>query len=207
MRQYLVGSWNNADSYDYSGEQLMGNRLGASREVPHFLADGRANVQKYGDNVAPEKKPTNVPLKQRILPQASRLDKLTNDLIELEQEYKQGKMSTDEYSMYRSVAITRRDRAWILYCKAIGISPTDTDQNNSDSAQVKGETAFNIDDVEASSLSHRTAQSTRDDNGFVASIPDGNIFKGVVEKACKGWKLCVKFKTQASNYIQTLKEV
>lgn len=55
-RQYLIGSWSNADEYDYSGEQLMGNRLGASREVPHMI-NGKANLDKYGDNTE-KKKPS-----------------------------------------------------------------------------------------------------------------------------------------------------
>lgn len=118
MRQYLIGSWANADEYDYSGEQIMGNRLGASREVPHFLPSGRANVAKYGDNTALVKK---VPLHDRILPQYKRVNTLTEQLIELEKAYKAGEYSIEEYTTLRAVVSTKRARAEQLYKKAVSV--------------------------------------------------------------------------------------
>lgn len=114
-RQYLIGSWSNADEYDYSGQQLMGNRLGASREAPHMI-NGKANIAKYGDNT--DKKKPSISIQDRILPQAKRVQTLTNQMIELVREYKAGNIDIDEYSMLLSVISEKRDRAVKLLSKA-----------------------------------------------------------------------------------------
>lgn len=173
-----------------------------TEEIPahlHMLKNGRANIDVYGKLDQP-KKQSKIDIRDKILPQEKRLSTLTQQLLDLEQEYKQGKMDIDEYSMYRAIAITRRDRAWILYCKAVGMSP-DVAQNEDVSPKVSGQTTFNIDDVQASGA----AQSTEDDNSFLASISEDNVFKNVIEKACKGWKIAVRYKHKVSNYIQTLR--
>lgn len=115
MRQYLVGSWNNADSYDYSGEQLMGSRVGASRELPHMV-NGKANLDKYGDYT--EQKKPSIHIRDRILPQQKRVTTLTNQMRDLVSEYKAGKIDIDEYSMLLSVISSKRAKAEILLAKA-----------------------------------------------------------------------------------------
>lgn len=115
MRQYLVGSWNNADSYDYSGEQLMGSRVGTSREVPHMI-NGKANLDKYGDNTKQNK--SSIHIRDKILPQQRRVSKLTDQMKELVQEYQKGNIDIDEYSMLLSVLANKRSRAMELLAKA-----------------------------------------------------------------------------------------
>lgn len=114
-RQYLIGSWSGADEYDYSGQQVMGNRLGASREVPHMI-NGKANLDKYGDNT--EKKKSSVSIQDRILPQAARVNKLTEQLKELVSEYQAGNIDIDEYSMLLSIVSAKRERSIQLLAKA-----------------------------------------------------------------------------------------
>lgn len=125
MRQYLIGSWNNADEYSYSGEQLMGNRLGASREAQHFNKDGSANVAKYGDNT--EKKPTRKQrsIAEKILPQQTRYENLCSLMDELNS--KRHTFTDDDYYQYRAILKAKIDRQWTLLCKAAGWTESLTD--------------------------------------------------------------------------------
>jgi len=214
-RLYIQPSWINAtedhDQWSGGNDQYRGDR---SVDVNTFDKNGRARMEAFSDKAIEalkEKRKTSVPLRDRILPQMRRLDKLTNELIELEQEYKQGKMDIDEYSMYRAIAITRRDRAWILYCKAVGMPAElipEMAKNEDVSPKVSGQTAFNIDDIQASSA----AQSTQNDNSFLASIPDTNSLKKPLMKGLQAWKKAVQlshklrsFSNKAKDYYLTLK--
>jgi hypothetical protein len=114
MRNYIVASWSDADTYDYSGEQI-GNRHSKS----HMLNPNKANLAAYSDRPEPK---TKVSLSDRILPQAKRIRTLTEQLIELEAERKAG-MDINTYSELRDVLITKRERAEMLYKKAISIKP------------------------------------------------------------------------------------
>lgn len=196
MRQYLVGSWANADSYDYSGEQLMGNRLGASRDASHFLKNGQANTAKYGDNTeASTKRKTSIPLTDRILPQAKRVNLLTEQMRELEVEYKSGNMSIKDYTLYRDILSVKRSRAEVLLKKAISVRPN-TPQNN--------------DESEEFGVEYATQNSVTEDTCGVAWIDElsaKNTFKKMLQNTCKASRTLVKWCQQAKAYYQTLKEV
>ncbi len=115
MRQYLIGSWNNADTYDYSGEQLMGNRHGQSRRV-HFNPNGTAAIQSYGDEKEPQKKTRSIA--EKILPQSVRYDNLCNLMSELESQ--KGSMCSEDYYQYHAILKAKIDRQWVLLSKAAG---------------------------------------------------------------------------------------
>ena len=157
MRQYLIGSWNNADEYDYSGQQLMGNRLGAAREVPHMI-NGKANLDKYGDHT--EKKKPSVSIQDRILPQAARVNKLTEQMKELVAEYQKGNIDIDEYSMLLSVLANKRSRAEILLAKAKSVRAP-----------------FEIEDEEAISLGKTHVKSEKSFKTSKRIATEGNRFK------------------------------
>lgn len=159
MRQYLIGSWNNADEYDYSGEQLMGNRLGASREVPHMI-NGKANLDKYGDNT--EKKKPPIHIRDRILPQQRRVNTLTEQMKELVQEYQKGNIDIDEYSLLLSVVSAKRDRAIKLLSKAKSVRAP-----------------FEIEGEEAISLGKTHVKSEKSSKTSKRIATEGNRFKAV----------------------------
>lgn len=115
-RLYCIQSWNNAS--ETSGEQI-GNRLAQSRGL-HFDRNGNANTALYAEETV-EKKTTKVPLKNRILPQAARVEKLTAQMVELVQEYKQGLHTKEDYSLLLSVISAKRARAEELLAKAISV--------------------------------------------------------------------------------------
>jgi len=116
-RQYkneITGETRNLSGFRY---WTMRKQNSPEQEIPahlHMLKSGRANIDVYGILDQP-KKQSKIDIRDKILPQEKRLSTLTQQLIDLEQEYKQGKMDIDEYSTYRAIAITRRDRAWRLY--------------------------------------------------------------------------------------------
>lgn len=201
MRQYLIGSWSNADEYDYSGEQLMGNRLGASREVPHFLANGRANVAKYGDNTA---KATKVPLKSRILPQATRVEKLRSEILELETAYRAGEFSLNDYSLLRDVAFAKLQRAEVLYKKAISAKPIKTEE---ETEEVCGETPYSSCDVDYTHPEVAPSCGVSWMSDFIDDLPPSNSFKSFLKMSCKVVKTAVHYKIKIQTYLNELKHV
>ena len=199
MRQYLIGSWANADSYDYSGEQLMGNRLGASREASHFLPNGQANTAKYGDNTeASIKRKTSTPLSDRILPQKKRLTTLRDQLIELETEYKTTDMSIEEYGILRDILMVKINRAEVLYKKAVNVRPTHP-QESTEQDELPVESAYEIND--------RHSANSVCGVGIIDDLSDENCLKVFLQKACTTAKTLVKWSQRAKAYYQTLKEV
>jgi len=136
MRNYIVASWNNADSYEYSGEQI-GNRQSKSQKV-HFNPDGSACVSSYADP-EPNKKAA-VSIQDRILPQAKRVQTLTQQMTELVQEYKAGNMSIEEYSELLNIVSAKRDRAIVLLKKARSVKAQFNAQNSDDREEAVGHT-------------------------------------------------------------------
>lgn len=200
MRQYLVGSWANADSYDYSGEQLMGNRLGASRDASHFLKNGQANTAKYGDNTeASVKRKTSVPLRQRILPQEARLTTLDTQIEELNQEYNSNRMSYEEYAHLKTILQRKRDRAWELYVKAGGIVSV-TSQNNDESEE------FGVEYITQNSVTE-VGCGVSCGVAWVDELSAKNTFKKMLQNTCKASRTLVKLSQRAKAYYQELKEV
>lgn len=200
MRQYLMGSWANADSYDYSGEQLMGNRLGASRDASHFLKNGQANTEKYGDNTeASTKRKTSIPLTDRILPQAKRVNLLTEQMRELEVEYKSGNMSITDYTLYRDILSVKRSRAEVLLKKAISVRPNSPE---------------NIDESEEFGVEYATQNSVKDVGcgvscgvAWVDELSAKNTFKKMLQNTCKASRTLVKWSIKINNYLKELKNV
>lgn len=125
MRNYIVASWNDADQYDYSGEQV-GNRQSKSQKV-HFNPDGSACVSSYADP-EPTKKAA-VSIQDKILPQAKRVQTLTQRMTELCSEYKAGNMDIEEYSELLNILSAKRDRAGVLLKKARSVKPKFNDES------------------------------------------------------------------------------
>jgi len=101
-RHYVLGSWANADEFDYSGEQLMGHRQGKSICMDHMLPNGMANLKRYGEPVA-QKRPVkpkksvadSIDLAERHL---ARMEKLSE---ELDNEYFDGEIDQARYELLR----------------------------------------------------------------------------------------------------------
>lgn len=113
MRQFVNISWNNA-AEQYDGYQQMNK---------HMNPNGTAAIHNYSDEAIEPRKPkkSSVPLKQRILPQAARVELLTAQMIELCAEYKAGLYSQEEYTLLLSVVSAKRARAEKLLAKAVSV--------------------------------------------------------------------------------------
>lgn len=198
MRQYLIGSWSNADGYDYSGEMLMGNRHGQSRRV-HWNPDGSAAVQSYGDD---EPKAKKISIKDRILPQAKRVQTLRGQMLDLEDEYKNTGMSIEEYSMLRDVIVCKIDRAEVLLQKALSVRPirSETDEDSDISTPPIGFSAQPNDGY---------ASEEYEEIGvvWIDQLSNENSLKGVLKFSCKAIRKAVQFSHKARAYWQELKEV
>lgn len=113
MRQFVNVSWNNA-AEQYDGYQQMNK---------HMNPNGTAAIHNYSDESLGKfkSKKSSIPLKQRILPQAARVERLTAQMIELCAEYKAGLHTVEEYSLLLSVVSAKRARAEELLAKAISV--------------------------------------------------------------------------------------
>lgn len=164
----------------------------------HMLNKDRANIQAYADPLKAPKRKTSVPLKSRILPQAARLEKLTAEIIELEQAYRKGEFTPEEYTLLRSVAFKRRDRAQVLLNKAISVP--NTPQNNDENEEFGVEYAKQNSVIEVGcGVSCGVA--------WVDELSSQNTFKKTLQNTCKASRSLVKWSQRAKAYYQELKEV
>lgn len=169
-------------------------------ESLHMLNKNRANIDAYADPVV-VRKTTKVPLKQRILPQATRLEKLRSEILELETAYRAGEFSLNDYSLLRDIAFAKLQRAEVLYKKAISTKPIKT-QDETD--EVEAETAYSSCDVHYTNTP--TAPSHWLDD-FIAELPEKNCFKNFLKIALHVTRKAVEFSQATKRYIKTLSEV
>ena len=124
-RQYLVGSWSNADTYDYSGEQLMGNRHGKSVCVDdHMLPSGKANLSRYGDIEPVKSRAKQRHIRDKICPQNTTLNRLDVQEKELDEAYLSEEVDDNEYLELSRALEAKRQRAHKSLMKALGL-PSD----------------------------------------------------------------------------------
>lgn len=112
-RHYVLGSWANADEFDYSGEQLMGSRHGKSVCMDHMLPNGMANLKRYGDPV--EQKPASKSKKSvaDLIDLAQRhYDRIEKMSIDLDSEYFAGEIDEERYHLLRYKMDERLAKAW-----------------------------------------------------------------------------------------------
>lgn len=192
-RLYCIQSWNNAS--ETSGEQI-GNRLAQSRGL-HFNRDGSANTFLYSEENN-EKKPTKVPLKNRILPQAARVEKLRSEAIELETAFKAGEFSPAEYTLLREVAFKKLRRAEELLKRAV--KPLN---NNEDDLDLYD----NPPEVEQVFYATNHASTSNHNSTWVDDLPNSNSLKLPLQKTLQVVRTLVRWHQAARNYINELKVI
>lgn len=190
------------DTYDIP-ESL--HAVNETVSLAHTLPSGKANLAAYGDPV-PTRRATKVPLKQRILPQAARVDKLHAEILELEAAYKSGEFSPEDYTLLREVAFKKYNRAQELLKRAV--KP----------AEKMEEYPEDEEEIYASNLSipsdnngHGGSYSSPVGGSFFAEVVDGlseeNSLKDVLKMSCKLMCGLVRFTSATKRYINELKEV
>ena len=185
------------DSYEVPLEVYAEND---TVNLAHTLPNGKANLLAYADKPVTTKKATKVPLKSRILPQASRLEKLRSEILELETAYRAGEFSLEEYSVYRDVAFAKLQRAEVLYKKAIAAKPIKIEDEYE---EVSVETTYNSCDVDYT----HTEVATPWGVSWIDELPRTNSFKKLLQITCKTTKALVRYSQATKLYIKTLKEV
>lgn len=199
MRNYIVATWNDADQYDYSGEMLGGSRHQGRSQKVHFNPDGSACVASYGDD---EPKASKVSIKDKILPQGKRLQTLRSQMVELEQSYKAGEFSPDEYSLLRDIAFAKLQRAEALYKRAISTRPHRQETSDENDVSLE-EMPYESCDVGGglTGVAHSSCPS------WIEHLSSENTFKNLLKKACVFSRKAVDLSQRAKAYYQTLKEV
>lgn len=153
-RHFVNVTWNNsAENYD-----------GYQQQNKHFNPNGSAAIHNYSDEALVKDKPkkkSSLTIQQKILPQASRVERLTEQLKELVQEYQKGNIDIDEYSMLLSVISSKRAKAEILLAKAKSVRAP-----------------FEIEEEEAISLGKTHVKSEKSFKTSKRIATEGNRFKG-----------------------------
>lgn len=185
-------------------EQEIPEALYARNEteaMSHTLANGKANLAKYADPVV-VRKSTKVPLKNRILPQSARVDKLRSEAIELEAAFKAGEFSAEEYTLLRDVAFKKLRRAEELLKKAI--TPV---QKEEDSYEDEGVSSYASSDHPSDNNGHGEIYSSPMGVSFIDELSNGNMFKSFLKSACHITRKVIHFSQKARSYWNELKAV
>lgn len=206
--QTWVGSHENEPDYD--GNMCGSRNVRSVEAIPLYDIYGKANVNAFSEaTIAARmgKTPTKVPLKQRILPQASRLEKLRSEILELETAYRAGEFSLEEYSVYRDVAFAKLQRAEVLYKKAISTKPTRNEEDTLDypgeTPEDSAETTYTINDL----YSTNTPVAPSCGVVWIDDLSPSNSFKSFLKMSCKVTRKAVEFSQATKRYIKTLQEV
>lgn len=212
-RYFMIQSWvgSHENEPDYNGQQAGERNVRSSEVVPLYDQFGNANVAAFSDEAIAArsgngKKTTKAPLKNRILPQASRVDKLRSEAIELEAAFKAGEFSPEEYTLLREVAFKKLRRAEELLKKAITPvqKPEETDEDSAqDSAEYTLSSSFSPQPNDGYDSEEYEACGVE----FIDSLSNGNSFKKILQKGCKGVRTLVRWHQATRNYINELKAV
>lgn len=179
------------DSYDVPLEVYAEN---GTVNLAHTLPSGKANLLAYADTVV-VRKSTKAPLKNRILPQSARVEKLRSEAIELEQAFKAGEFSPEEYTLLRSVAFKKLRRAEELLKKAV--TPVKTDDEYE---ELGVEITYETCDVD---YTHKPIAT----GSWLDDLSDKNSLKKPMKKALQVAKTLVRLSHKARSYWNELKEV
>jgi hypothetical protein len=185
-------------------DQYRGDR---SVDFSTFTKGGRARVEAFSDaalEANKEKRKTSIPLVDRILPQQRRVRVLTEQLIELEAERRAG-MDIITYSKLRDVLICKRDRAEILYKRAVSVKPNRTDEDTLDfqgeTPEDGGETTYKIIDQYSTNAPVATPCGV----SWIDDLPRTNSFRKPLKIACTLTRKALELSQAARNYYLTLK--
>lgn len=101
----------------------------------HMLKNGKANINAYADKEAVKKPISKVSIKHKILPQAARVERLTQQMRDLVASYKAGEMDIKEYSLLLDILSSKKDRAEVLLKKALAQKPVREEDVKADTKQ------------------------------------------------------------------------
>lgn len=166
----------------------------------HMLNKDRANIDAYAALDEPVKKKSSVPLVDKILPQQKRVLTLTQQMIDLESEYKQEIHTPEEYTLLRNILSCKRARAEILLQRALNVKPEPAPSDDEDSTD--------YDEQYTKDSGENAAQNVMADEAvpeWLKTVSDQNSVKIFIVKGCRAWRKAVQLSQAARNYYQSLK--
>jgi len=203
-RYFAIQTWvsSHDNEPDYSGQQT-GSRHVRSVEIPMFTQHGRANVDWFSDEqiaLRAAKKAPTVSIKDKILPQFKRLNVLQSQMLELEQSYKAGEMNISEYSILRDCLVAKKERAEVLYRKAISVKPKSYEEDRVDlySELPQDEVVYEVNSRDTSTIRTGT---------WVDDLPASNSLKLPLQKTLQVVQTLVKWHQATKRYYKSLQEV
>ena len=137
-RQYrsaITGQINDLQGSAYwAMRKELPNKLSVAGELPTdsvWTADGKANIKAFSDEAlglnqkkAPAKK--TVPIAHQIVPQEKTLDRLDKQEAELYKAFENEEISEEEFKQLIFALEQKRHRAWKSRCKALGVDPDES---------------------------------------------------------------------------------
>ena len=210
-RYFAIQTWvsSHDNEPDYNGQQT-GSRHVRSVEIPMFTQHGKANVDWFSDEAIAArtaKKAPTVSIKDKILPQFRRLNTLQSQMVELEQSYKAGEMSISEYSLLRDCLVAKKERAEVLYRKAISVKPKSYDDEDSDLYDETPQDSVETTYKTSSTLSDNTRTGGVASASWIDEISDRNSFKKILQITCKVVRTGLYYKHKISSYLNELKAI
>jgi hypothetical protein len=173
----------------------------------HMLSKDRANIDAYAALDEPVKKKSSVSLVDKILPQQRRVLTLTQQMIDLEAEYKQRLHNPEEYTLLRNILSCKRSRAQELLKKAVSVKkPEPIPSDDTDSL-------YNDEQYAEDSLSYNDEKAAQnvidavDTPTWLLNTNPSNCLRNPLIKACQTYKTLVRWAIKTKHYINDLKAV
>ena len=195
-RHYVLGSWANADEFDYSGEQLMGHRQGKSVCMDHMLPSGMANLKRYGDPVTPG---TKAPAKKKTAFQTislpdSHYERLCGLSDALDTQLDNGELSFEDWTYARRQIDERLAKAWSRLCKCRGWDENGKDVDN----HLDSGLSFSLEDIQEVRDIGEKERVKRELTGWgtIDDLSEENCFRGLFCKVKKIMMFLQKIKQQ-----------
>lgn len=200
-RHFVLGTWANADEYDYSGEQLMGHRQGKSVCMDHMLPSGMANLKRYGDPI--EQKPKVQPRPKlsafdKVCTADRSYEKLCTLSEELDQQLDSKQISWDDYIYARKQLDKKLERAWGAVCRNRGW------EGQEELLELEQYPSQPLDftlDFEAKTQ-RQYDYSVIPNNSVFAELQDGNSFKIIYIHVLTACKWFAKLTSTAKQLVQ-----
>jgi len=200
-RHFVLGTWANADEYNYSGEQLMGHRQGKSVCMDHMLPSGMANLKRYGDPVAekskaqPKSKPSAFSQIMLADRNYSRLCSLS-EALDLQLDNKE--LDITDWAAARKNIDKRLAAGWSRVCKERSWQEESLDNHLDDAL------SFNLDDIQKAPKRPSKQRNT----GWVVvdELSEENTFKALFWHVKRGMMMVSKVVATFKQVIDTIKQ-
>ena len=196
-RHFVLGTWANADEFDYSGEQLMGHRQGKSVCMDHMLPSGMANLKRYGDPVTPVSKVATKPKLtafEKVCVADRSYEKLCALSEELDNQLEGGEIDLESWSYARKQLDKKLERSWAAICRLRNWSESGESLDN----HLDSGLSFNLEDVQEARDIGEKQRVKRDLTGWgtIDELSEENCFRGLFCKVKKVMMFLQKIKQQ-----------